>query len=342
MANEHIGEVLTQADLQGIAANSAKNFSQLQYVAPTVYRPAGGVGTWNYYNKLQDALNKYNGKTVTPAGTISFSGTGAVTMGINVDFFGVLPVIGVIPMPYASVKELMYSTRKLPGGIIRFYKTDGTGPYYSVFSPVYLAATAIQLKNVPADKLAALNELHGQLQLAKAKYNFLASYLADLSKKTLSPKEQQIFNEGLLTLNNYERQLRAVPGVDLVFNNDGKISGIGIVPIVWVAIILVSALVVAYSLDKITGLIKSVKAINAAYDMQKFVAEQKQKLAADVKAGKITKADAVKLNADLDKAGQAAAANAETASAPDKNIFDQLQSLLLIGGSIFLISKVAN
>lgn len=339
----YIGEVLTSADFKEIKRMSESNFSQKGFIAPTVFRLAGGTKGFNYYTTLQQAVlkNKFlqgysSGVNIKPAGAIQFSSTGAETMGINVDFF--LHDIAkqtTTPVDYKFVKA---NFRKFLF-LFRFIKTDGSGPHYCILDTKNMGISATATDKLSPKKLAALDEMHRQLQIAKSKYNTLAVYLQEQSKKNLNPTEQRIFNQGLLTLNNYERDLRAIKGVDIVFGTNGIVSGIGIVPIVLIVIIIASAALAAYSIEKINEVIVKTKALNAAYDLQKFSSNQILEIDKAEKAGLITPEQAERERQNQLAAAAAAQKNITDVTKPTDGIFDKVENILLFGGLIFLASK---
>lgn len=346
-----IGEVVTQADLKSLAAWSAANLSQTVYVAPTVYRPANGVSGWNYYATAKDALlqwlyiNKVPGyNKIAAAGSISFPTKSATTLGINADFFAYAGPLGMVPAHYGWVKEWAYTKNKFPTLVFRFYKTNGAGPYYAILDNRYLNIAATKYTDVPANKVQALQDFNNTVQLLKARYNTLAKFVDDLSKRNKSAVEQQVFDESLLTLLRFENQLKGLKGIDIVWSTSGQISGpaaVGIVPLVWIAIIAVSGAVVAYAFDKITSYLKDAKALEQSTNTVQFVEAQRLKIAEALKYGTITRADADYLQGKLDETQKAAEKNITTvATKKDDDVFDKITKVLLIGSGIYLATKI--
>jgi hypothetical protein len=329
-----IGEIITASQLKDLQEWSKKNIAQTVFVNPSVYKPAAiKTSGWNYYASAKDAmyqwayLNNVKGYTaVKPAGAVLFKKPGiAETMGVTLDFFMYHPALGVVPAPYAIIKQLMYSSNKAATCIMRFYKTDGSGPYWGILDNRYLAITADRYDNIAADKVKAITDFHNTVQKLKRQYNVLASFVTELSKRKLNATEQQVFNESMLRLNNFQNQLRQLKGVTIVWDDSGKVSGIGLVPLVWVAIIVVSAIVATYSLDRILSYLSDAKKLDAANDNIQFVHEQKLKIAAAVKSGAITQEQADILNRDLDKTKDAAQKNADDiTSRTDETVIDKI------------------
>lgn len=339
-----IGEILTQADINSIKKMSEKNFTQRGYLAPTVFKVAGSPKAFNYYSTLQQAVlkNKFihgiaSGKNVAPAGTIQLNTSSSATLGINVDFFLHDPIKETTaPVDYLFVRSNFLKFYY----ICRIYQTNGAGPYFIILDTSNMGLAATATAKVSKAKLAALDSLHRQLQVAKSKYNTLAAYLQTQSTKNLSGRDQQKFNEGLLTLNNYERELRAIQGVDITFSANGKVSGIGFVPIIWIVVIIAGAILAAYSTDKIIGIVEKIKVLNGAYDMQKFSSTQSLEIDKAEKAGLITPEQAAAERQRLQEAAAAAQQTASDASKPSTGLFDRVENLLFFGGLIFLGAKL--
>lgn len=337
---EGIGEIVTQADLKSLQQWAAQSWTKRAYVAPSVYRLPSENTTkgWYYWNTLEEAMRFYrfllNEKGTTlpkPAGQVSFTTAAtAQTMGINVDFFFSLPVVGSIVLPYAWVKQKMAQ----PGNVVlpfRFYKKDGSGPYYSVFSSTHMGMAATSINNIATDKVAALDEYHRQLQLLKAKHNTLALYLKDLSTKQLKPVQQQSFNEGLLLLNGMREEMRKLRGVDVTYLQNGSIAAIPV--LLLILIISVVAAAAAWTVTQITSEAAKVAKLNASYNTIKWVSDQQLKISQALKSGQINQAeynDMMKtLQAASDTANKAVVDVTKDSDKP--GLLDKLQNLLLIG-----------
>lgn len=329
-----IGEIVTQSDLISLQKYTAQSAVKTGYVAPTVYRNTK-VSGWNYYKTLTEAVRQWayiNGVpgyiAQTPAGSVKFTSTAATeTMGINVDFFYPDPKLGILVSSYAWVKQ-MIETKKVFTCVIRFYKTDGSGAYYAVLDSRYLSIAATVTSKLPADKIAALDNFHREVQLLKYKYNSLANFLTELSKKKLNTTQQQIFNEGILMLNNMEKQLRQIKGVEINFANNGTVAGVGIIPILIIIAIALVAAVTGWTIVTINAEIEKTKKLNASYDLQKWVAEQNLKIQKDNTLTPAQKADLINQNAGITKSAQDAAAAVTTAT---PGIFDKVENILMLG-----------
>jgi hypothetical protein len=342
-----IGEIITQADVKHLAASSVRT----DYISPTVYRPANGISGWNYYSTAKDALlqwlyiNKVPGyDKIKPVGAVTFKNSAATTLGINVDFFVYSPILGAVPANYTWVKEWSYKKNKFPTLIFRFYKTDGSGPFYAVLDNRYLYIAATVVTSVEPRKLILLQQFNNSVQLLKGRYNSLAKLVSDLSKRQKTVVEQQVFDESLLTLLSFERQLRQLKGVDIVWTNSGQISGpdaVGLLPLVWVTIIAVSGIVAAYTVDKITAYLANAKAIEQANNTVQFVETQRLKIAQALKENKINREDSTYLEGKLNEVQKAAQKNiTDVSMKKEDGIFDKATNLLLVGGGIYLLTKI--
>ncbi|MBC7509671.1 MAG: hypothetical protein H7320_13125 [Ferruginibacter sp.] len=339
-----IGEIVTQSDLQAMARMSALNASQTGYIAPTIFRPAGGVSNYNYYKTLADALSKYKylnkiagGKNIAPAGFTSFKSAKAETFGINADFFGYMPAIGLVPVPYVALKQLFYTPKKAAQFICRFYKTDSTGPFYAVVANTAMAVEATVIKNESPVKIAALDEYNRQLQLAKSKYNSFAAYLNTIAKQSPTLANQKFLLEGGTMLANFKQELANIKGADIVFSKNKGVGAFIIDDLI--IIIVVAAVVAAWSLQRISDNNAAIKKVNASYDFQKFAAQHSLEIDKALNAGQITKEQADKEKADLQIATDAAQKNAAAASVPTGDLFDKIQNILLIGIGGMLLWK---
>lgn len=340
--------------MQELAKNSAYPFSQKGYLAPTFYRVASsGVKSYNYYNSLQDAYDKFRyivktgGKNIAPAGSIALNKTGHTTMGINADFWIIKEAVPVYA-DYLQVKDLyrQADAQKIAKYFLaRFYKTNGSGAYYAILQTKDFGIAAEKVSAISEEKLKALDQLHREVQLAKYKYNTLAEFLNQLSKRRLNNAEQQMFNEGILMLNNYERELRSFPAAKFTWAANGQVvSGIGLAPIVYVAIAVVLALVYGYAVNQITAMFTRLRAINEAYDMQKWQQEYQLKISQEEQAGHISPRNAQQLMNTSHQALTAAQNNAAlitTEAASNKgSFFDEIKNLMLIGGGILIATQL--
>jgi len=339
--------------MQELAKNSAYPFSQTGYLAPTFYRIASsGVNSYNFYSTLQDTYNKFlylikaGGKNIAPAGSIELNKMGATTMGINADFW-IIKLAKPEFATYLEVKDLYKQAheQKIPKYFLsRFYKTDGSGPFFCVLQTQDFGISAQKVSAISQEKLKALDLLHKELQLAKYKYNTLAEFLNQLSQKKLNRTEQQMFNEGILMLNNYERQLRSFPAARFTWAANGQVIS-GIAPIVYVAIAIVLAIIYSYAVNQITDMFVKLKGINESYNMQKWLQDYQLKIAQELQAGNISPKHAQTLFTNSQQAATAAQTNAGiiTASAADNGkggFFDEIKNLLFIGGGIMIATQL--
>lgn len=340
-----IGEIITASDLKDIQREGAKDISTRAYLAPTVFRKASsGVTGQNYYASLSDAIQTLKfilGKSSTrakPAGQVKFTSEAkAQTLGISVDFFNQLTT-GVIPVPYGIVKQMF----GLPKQVVipfRFYKTDGSGPYYAILDSSYMGIAASTLNSVPASNVSALDDFHREVQLLKARYNTLATYLNILASKPTNTAQQQSFNEGKLLLDNLKEEMRSIKGVEFVFGSTG-VSGIGVIPIVvYIIVALIVAAATAWTIDRIITEKNKTARINAAFDVQKWISNQELTIDEKEKQGLITHEQALEMKADLKKAMDSAAGVIKSSSAETQGVLDKLLPLATIAVAAYAISK---
>jgi hypothetical protein len=112
------------------------------------------------------------------------------------------------------------------------------------------------------------------VQLIKANHNALAIFLDDLSKKQLTAKEQQIFNAGILRLQNLREEIKSLPQLQIVSDSSGKINGVGIIPlIIWVAVIVLAG-IIALGVTDIVKNAQKAKMINDNYNHNQWLVEQ--------------------------------------------------------------------
>ena len=199
--------------------------------------------------------------------------------------------------------------------------------------------TAQIVSDADSDTLNALDDFHRELQLLKAKYNFLSVTLHNLSKKTLSDAEQQTFNEGVLMLQDMKAKLSTIQGVDITYTENGSISGIGIIPLVLIAIVAVVAAAAAWTIDKLYTETQKTQRINAGYDMQKWVGDQKMRWSIAKQQGAISQNDYNANIAILDAANTAAQNNIVEASKTTPGVLDNILPAAVLGVVALMILK---
>lgn len=340
-----IGDILTAADLKQIQRESEKSFSSRGYVAPTVYRYAGGTNArWPYWNSFDEVVASLPfflgipGATLKqPASNVIFANdTKAQTLGINCDFYYKLPTIGWVNVPYPVLKSIYQQNLVIP---FRFFKTDGSGPFYSVLINTKLGISATVVNTSDPAKVRALDEFHRQVQLLRGQYNALATYLNTLAKRQLNPVEQQSFNEGLLLYQRMQADVKSIPGVQFLYASNGTISGIGVVPVVlYIVLAIITSIAAAWTIERVATERQKTARINSAYNIQKWLSDQAVKVAEAKSAGKISSEDANRIFSDLQTASQAAQGNAKEASS-NAGFFDKLENLALLGIAALVISK---
>lgn len=320
------------------------------FVAPTIFLQKGKlISGWNTYATLQDAFNKIKyligdgGADIKPAGSVSFKKDGtAQTIGINVDFYVAINKDKVVNLGYAAFKTAYEKFSKPIYFICKFYKPDGTGPYFLIFDKRYMAAAATTVSSYEKSKVAALDELHRETALLKAQHNVLASFLNKLAAKQLSPLEQQIFNQGMLRLSAMRSEMSALVAngtMEVYYSKDGTIGALVIPLIAW---IIVGAVAAGWTVNKIVTEVNKTKRLRTSYDQQKWAAEQELLIAQELKKGTITKEDAAILTAGVKQVSQQAGENATTASQPDKSMFGEIGDIVKWGAIGFGIYAVAN
>lgn len=321
------------------------------FVAPTIFLQKGKlISGWNTYATLQDAFNKIKyligdgGADIKPAGSVSFKKDGtAQTIGINVDFYVSINKDKVVNLGYAAFKTAYEKFSKPIYFICKFYKPDGTGPYFLIFDKRYMAASATTVSSYEKNKVAALDELHRETALLKAQHNVLASFLNKLAAKQLSPLEQQIFNQGMLRLSAMRSEMSALVAngtMEVYYSKDGTIGALPVVALI--AWIVVGAGVVGWTVQKIVADSNKVKRMKISYDHQKWAAEQELIIAEAYKNEKITKEDKDRLTASVKQVSQQAGENATTASQPEKSMFGEIGDIVKWGAIGFGIYAVAN
>lgn len=300
-------------------------YSERAYVAPTVFLKAGAnMPRWNFYNSLDTARKQYFyalGLSATQpgsAGAVSFTGTAAQTFGINVDFYRNVGV-AFYPVSYESIKSNMPQLY-----VIRFYDTNGAGPYYAVINSKYFGISATVVYPEGEEQKQQLDLFYREVALLKYRYNSLAAFLNQLAKKELNNKEQQIFNEGLLLLQNLSNQIRNIRGIEIYYSQNGTI---GIAPILLIAIIAILAGATAWSVSEIFAEKEKTKRINDSYDLQKWVAAKKAEVAAN---SAISSSDKQSIYKTLDAAASQAQAVAK-ASLQDDSFLGNIKSIVKWG-----------
>ena len=278
------------------------SFSDRGYVAPTVFLRANTFLTrYNYYSSFNDALLKYKflhnqgGQDVTPVGYVPFAQNGQPqTFGINVDFYAFVEKKWSL-VSYAYLKGLP----GYPPLLFRFYTTDGNGEYYAIFDNRYFSLAATSLTNISVAKLAELDAFYREVALLKYRYNSLVSFLNELSKQQLTPIKQQIFNEGILLVNNLNNQIHSIDGVEIIYSKDGKI---GLPVLLLIAIIAILAGATAWTAADIAAEREKTRRINDAYELSKWIAAKKIELAKLVNSGQLTQSQAKEVTDGIDKA----------------------------------------
>jgi len=331
------------------SSDNGKSIAAKGYVAPTVFIYNNKTQTsWNYYNSLSEAFQKLKYifsqpvNNVSPAGSVPFKKDGtSQTFGINVDFYFAVSPNNLVNMSYAAAK-VAYNLPDKYYGVVRFYKTDGTGPFYSVFDPSVfnIAATAVGSYN--SDKIAALDKFHRECALLKVKYNSLSIFLNTLASKNMNAVEQRIYSEGLSKLNAMESEMNTIKGIEFYKSKDGQIGFIQIPIIAW---IVIGSIAAAWAVNNILTEYNKTARINAAYDVQKWVSEQQLKISQEVKAGSITKEQGDNLFKNLGQIAAGAIKNAEQASKPSGGLLSNIGDIVkwaAIGMGIVLIAGVAS
>ena len=311
-----------------------RTFSEKGYVAPTVYLRAGKfVSAWNYYATKEDAYKKYlylmnqGGSNVNPVGSVQFRNDGtAQTVGINVNFYAAFANYWT-PVSYKYLRD---NINTIGNHIIfQFYTTDGSGTYWAIFNTNYFGISATVVSDVSQDKLAALDSFHREVQLLKYRYNSIAAFLNTLSQRQLNAKEQMIFNQGVLLVNNLRYELTTIRGVEITFNSTGQAVGLPVFLLIGIIAILAGA--TAWTVSAIITEKEKTKRINESYQLAQWVANKKQEIAAQVTAGQISQAEANGIYSTLDKATATANQVANNASKPGSNIFSDMTGLIKWG-----------
>lgn len=310
-----------------------RTFSERGYLAPTVYRLAGGPNNWNYYRTKEDAINKWlylnnqGGVNVPAYSYYRFTPDGqAQTFGINVDFYYKVSGFGWLPLSYSYIRQ-NYS-RLANGLVFRFYLTDGSGPYWAIMNSAYFGIAATVTSETNPDKIAALDSFQREITLMKYRYNNLAAFLNDLSKRVLKPTEQQIFNQGVLLLNNMRSEISQIDGIEITFTKEGTI-GLPVFLIIGVIAILASA--TAWTVSTIYTEKEKTRRINESYELTRWVTSKKVEVAQLATAGTITQSQAADINKTLDNATAVANKVAKDSSKPSTGLFGDITNLIKWG-----------
>lgn len=335
---------ILDALLRSFSAEVGFSFEKKGYVAPTVFLMKGkqyGSGM-SYYSSLSDAFDRLKyifhqgGRNVSSVGYVPLKKDGtAQTIGINVDFYFAVNPLAVVNLGYAA-RRFASSQPDRIYSIIRFYKTDGSGPYYAIYDPNYFGAAATPVSSYSSDKIAAMDKFSREAALLKAKHNTLATYLTQLSAKQLTPVHQQIFNEGSLRLQTMRAEMAQIEGLEVYYSKDGAIGIIALPLIGWV---IVGAVVAGWAVSRIIEQYQKTARVNSSYDVQKWVSDQKVKIAQEVVAGRISQASANELNNELNQVSKKAGENAETAS-QNNSMFGDVAEVLKWGAIVFIAAKV--
>lgn len=304
------------------------------YVAPTVYlnKNVTNVPNWKYYSTKAAALKQLyyltgeKGFASQPeTGAVSFRKDGtAQTFGINVDFYLPVSTLSNVPLPYTVAKDLILNT-KLRFLLVRFTTVNGSGPYYAVFNSLYFGMSATTVK-ATGERFKAYDKFYREVQLLKTKYNTLVTFLTKLSEKQLSAKEQQIFNKGILLKDNLYQQIKQVKGIEIYTSSSGGI-GVVAIPVIWV-IALIAAVAASWTIVEINKEWEKSKRINDANDVQKWVAEQMQIVAADPK---ISAEDKKRILKTLSDTADSASKVAEKSAEDEKGLFGEIGNILKWG-----------
>ncbi|MES3018582.1 MAG: hypothetical protein V4721_12415 [Bacteroidota bacterium] len=306
-----------------IVADSS--YTQQGYVAPTVYLLKGGtMPRWNYYATMQQAIAVISGSPpATSAGSVSFT-TNPVpqTFAINVDFY-ILKNGQWTVVDYAYMKN-----NGVPNGVIRIYTPTGSGPYWSTLNNRYFGISATKVSEYDPAKIAALDTFYREVALLKYRYNALVGFLNSLGQRQLTAVEQQIFNQGVLMLQNLNNQISQIKGIEITYTTTGAI---GVPIILIIAIMAILSGVAGWTILAITTEREKTKRINDSYELNKWIATKKQEIAAQVTAGTLTTTQAQDVYKTLDSAAAVGNKVATESSKPTSGIFGEAKDLLKWG-----------
>lgn len=335
-----IGEIITQQQLESLKRYAAQSASATGYVAPTFYRTTtnanfAGINCYKdmatAFKQLAYLYNMPGYAKQTPVTTYRPPGTAPATLGINVDFFILWGNGGFINVPYLWVKEQI--NKPVFQCVVRFtLPNGGSTVYYGIFDNRYQGISATKVANVAPEKLAELDAFHREVQLLKYRYNALAIFISDLAAQPFNPTRQQSINRANILLTNMANDIRQIKGITLTFSN-GQVQGIGLAPLVIIAIIALLGATAAWTITAIATEKQKTKRINDAYDVQKFIATENARIMADPS---LTQQQKDALIATNNKTAAAAQKIADDANKPTPGIFDKLQNLAMIGAAFFL------
>lgn len=295
------------------------------FVAPTVFRTGENPRSYNYYNTLAQATARYreviNGQpqTVRPDGSYTMNEGGKQTLCINVDFW--LPFAGRwYPVQYAAMRE---NYRQINWYVARGYLPTGAGPFFFVVNAQNFGIAATVIQSTPA-QAAEMDKFYRELQLLKYTYNSLAAFLNELSKRQLSPQEQQIFNQGVLMLQGMGNEMRGIDGTDYFYNESGRV---GLAPLLLLAVIAITTGAAAWTITKIATERNKTRRIIESYNATRWLTNKKTEVAAMAQAGTISQADKERIFNNLDNSLAAANAVAKETAKEERGIFDNLATI---------------
>jgi hypothetical protein len=259
------------------------------------------------------------------AGTIYFVNNGLPqTMGINVDFYV------IIGGKWTPVNFKYILGNPSASGVIRFFDTQGNGAFYTIWNNHWFGASATVVQNYDPDKIAALDYFYRNVALLKYRYNSLVGFLNAMALRQLNTREQQIFNEGILKLQNLSNQLNTIEGIEIQYTDKGAV--IGIIPIILIiAIILILASATAWTVSTVLTEAEKTKRINDSFELNKWIADKKLEVAAAVTAGTISSSAANEIYKTLDAAASVGNKVAVESTKETDSIFKSIGSLLQWG-----------
>ena len=122
-----------------------------------------------------------------------------------------------------------------------------------------------------------------------------------MATRQLNTREQQIFNEGILKLQNLSNQLNTIQGIEISYTDKGAV--VGVIPVILIiAIILILASATAWTVSTVLTEAEKTKRINDSFELNKWIADKKLEVAAAVTAGTITSSQANEIYKTLDAA----------------------------------------
>ena len=306
---------------------TGSDFTKTGYVAPTVFlRKGGTIPGWNYYDTIGEAMAAFiDPDPVRIAGTVYFVSNGLPqTMGINVDFYV------IINGKWTPVNFKYILDNPSAAGVIRFFNTQGAGAFYTIWNNHFFGASATVVSNYSPDKIAALDLFYRNVALMKYRYNSLVGFLNSMALRQLNTREQQIFNEGILKLQNLSNQINTIEGIEIQYSDKGAV--IGVVPIILIiAIILILASATAWTVSTVLTEAEKTKRINDSFELNKWIADKKLEVAAAVTAGTISNSQANEIYKTLDAAAAVGNRVAVESTKETDSIFKSIGSLLQWG-----------